>query len=142
MRSGKLRLATIDRAKELLETGHPDRALRILAGGVHGTGFNVDFYELFGRVLLANDQILNAGRFLFLSGSRNPEYVDAIEAYLKRNHDPGNFRQLHSSFPETAKTIWKLNSFPEAVRHRLKKLGFPDDIQEYFLSNKCNASLK
>ena len=132
-KSGKPKPETIQKAEAFLESGAAEKALQLLAGAVHGMGFNQHFYELFGRVLLENNQEVNAGRFLFLSGSTKQEHQAAIETYIQRNHDPGNFRQLHSTFPESARTIWKLEKFPDTVAEQLRTLGFPENIQDNFI---------
>ena len=138
-KSGKAKPQTLQQATTLLESGKAEQALKLLAGAVHGTGFDTQFFELFGRVLLENHEKLHAGRFLFLSGMRKTEYQAAIDAYLRSNHDPNNFRQLHSSFPESARTIWKLEKFPDNVAEELRKLGFPENIQDYFTGDMDQA---
>jgi hypothetical protein len=137
-KSGKPRRSTCNKARSLLEQGKAEEALQLLAGAVHGAGFDVDFYELFGRTLLATGHKINAGRFLFLCGKRRPEYEDSMRAFINRNHDANNFRQLHSKFPESARTIWKLKRFPQEVAEELRKLGFPENIQEYFIGRARN----
>lgn len=127
-----------EQARGLISRGQPEEALRILVGSAFGAGYDVDYFELLGQALLGCGQPENAGRFLFLSGQRPPEYREAIETFLSRHHDPRNFRQLHSQFPARVRMIWKIASFPEPVYLELKALGFPEDIQEYFIGRKRN----
>ncbi|MFO0867149.1 MAG: hypothetical protein U0744_21340 [Gemmataceae bacterium] len=87
-----------ERARKLLDVGDMATALRLLAGSSFGAGYDADYFELFGRALLGCGQPDNAGRFLFLSGARQPEYATAIARFWL-GIDPGNFRQLQSRFP-------------------------------------------
>ncbi|WP_337175152.1 hypothetical protein [Paludisphaera sp.] len=125
-----------EKARALLAEARPEEALALLAGSAYGAGYDSDYFELLGLALLGCGQHENAGRFLFLSGRRLPEYRAPIERFLSRHHDPNNFRQLHSQLPMRVRTMWKLDRFPEAVRDELKALGFPDDIQRYFQRRK------
>ncbi|NJR31944.1 MAG: hypothetical protein HC778_02550 [Chamaesiphon sp. CSU_1_12] len=96
----------------------------------------VDFYELFGCVLLGCGEIDNAGRFLFLSGVRQPEYEAAIKSFLFKNSDPNNFRQLQSQLTRPAKVMWQLKQFPPTVALELHTLGWPEDTQAAIVAHK------
>jgi hypothetical protein len=126
----------IDRAKAFLAASDPVAALRILAGSGGTYGYDVDFYELFGCVLLRCGEIDNAGRFLFLSGVRKPEYEAAIKSFLSKSSDPKNFRQLQSRLTKTARVMWKLKQFPPTVALELRALGWPEDTQAAIVARK------
>jgi hypothetical protein len=138
-RSGRPNPRKRQKARSLLSEGRPEAALRLLAGSAYGAGYDTDYFELLGLALLGCGQHENAGRFLFLSGRRLPEYCEPIERFLARHHDPRNFRQLHSQFPLRVRTMWKLARFPEPVYRELKALGFPEDIQQHFLRRPHDA---
>jgi len=46
--------------------------------------------------------LIEAGRFLFLSGKRTPEYENAIKLYLGR-YTRKDFKQVYRNFPRAAK---------------------------------------
>jgi hypothetical protein len=133
--SGCIKKIKLDRARALLDGGDPLAALRILAGGYHYF-YDVDYYELFGCVLLECGEIDNAGRFLFLSGVRRPEYEAAINSFLSKNSDPNNFRQLQSQLTKKARVMWKLKQFPPTVASDLRSLGWPEDTQAEIVARK------
>jgi hypothetical protein len=95
----------VERARAFLDAGDSVAALQIFAGSGGNYRYNVDFYELFGCVLLRCGEIDNAGRFLFLSGVRRPEYESAIKSFLSKNSDPNNFRQLQSQLTKPARDV-------------------------------------
>ena len=114
-RSGRPSPVKLARARDLLDAGDAPAALPLLAGSCYGAGYDTAYFELLGRALLGCGQEENAGRFLFLSGSRRPEYNGAIARFLSRNHDPRNFRQLQSRFPARVRVLWRLDRFPGVV---------------------------
>jgi hypothetical protein len=118
-----------DHARAFLDAGDSIAAVRILAGGGSTYAHDVDYFELFGRALLGCGEIDNAGRFLFLSGVRRPEYEAAIKSFLSKNSDPNNFRQLQSQLTKGARVMWKLKQFPPTVSSDLQALGWPEDTQ-------------
>jgi hypothetical protein len=69
-----------------------------------------------------NDLVL-AGRYLFLSGVRSPEYEPAVQLFL-RQHGRGGWRSIAGAFPNAAKRL-ELDEFPEPVRKELAALGMP-----------------
>ncbi len=128
-RGGLPKTIKVERARAFLDAGDSVAALRILAGSGGTYRYDVDFYELFGCVLLRCGEIDNAGRFLFLSGVRRPEYESAINSFLSKNSDPNNFRQLQSHLTRAASVMWKLKQFPPTVALELRALGWPEDTQ-------------
>ena len=103
--------------------------LCVFSGACYGCGYDTDYFELLGRALLATGSIVNAGRFLFLSGCREARYQAAIDVFIRRSHDPDNFRQLQSQLPERVRVIWRLKGFPRPVADELRALGWPEDTQ-------------
>src|SRR4051812_42705480 len=79
-----------EKARILLDAGNPVAALPLIAGSCFGAGYDVDYFELLGRTLLGCGQVENAGRFLFLSGIRRPEYAAPIALFLARHSDSHN----------------------------------------------------
>ena len=94
-----------------------------------GTGYDPDYFELFGLALLGCGQTDNAGRFLFLSGVRRPEYTSAITRFLTLHSDHQNFRQLQSRLPERVRVLWRLEQFPPVVAAELRAAGWPEDMR-------------
>ena len=106
-----------------LERGRLWRAKEILRGRVGEKAFDPALYEQYGAVLLAMQDELQAGRYLFLSGARRPEYEVAIATYLER-HDTGHWRRLVGSFTNRVKARTP-NQLPPAVREHLLAKGYP-----------------
>ncbi len=79
-------------ARTLFSMGEAEKAVRLLSGSAYRAGYDVDYFELFGRALLGCGQLKNAGRFLFLSGVRLAEYEAAIQNFLAAHSDHRNFR--------------------------------------------------
>ena len=75
---------TFRRADAALSQGKPWRAKEIYRGCIGNAFFNAELYERYGRLLEELGDRFEAGRFLFLSGVRKPQYAEAIELYLKR----------------------------------------------------------
>lgn len=128
-----------ERARALLANGDASEALRLLSGSCFGAGYDRDYYELLGRALLATGHPENAGRFLFLSGVRKPEYDAPIAYFLARHSDPRNFRQLQSQLPERIRVLWRLSKFPANIAAELRALGWPNDTQAAIIARKLIA---
>jgi hypothetical protein len=135
-RGGIPKKIKLDRARSFLNTSDSLAALRILAGGGSCRVYDVNYYELIGRALLGCNEINNAGRFLFLSGVRRPEYEGAINIFLSKNSNPNNFRQLQSQLTQAARVMWKLEQFPPTVASELSALGWPEDTQADIIARK------
>ena len=118
-----------ERARVLLSMGDAKAALSLLAGSCFGAAYDCDYFELLGRALLECGYVVNAGRFLFLSGVRAAEYEEPISIFLGRHSDFRNFRQLQSQLPERVRVLWKLTQFPSTVAAELRILGWPEDMQ-------------
>jgi hypothetical protein len=130
------------RARGLLAAGDAEGAVRLLSGSCYGAGYDTDYFELLGRALLACGQFSNAGRFLFLSGARQTEYVAAISHFLARHSDTRNFRQLQSQLPERIRVLWKLSQFPAVVAAELRTEGWPEDTQIAIVAHQTKSRTK
>lgn len=61
------------------------KAKEVLQGRLASPEFDPDVLRRYGEVLLAMGDMIEAGRMLFGSGVRRPEYSEAIELFLSRN---------------------------------------------------------
>ena len=79
------------RVLEAVERGEPWRAKEILAGRL-SQGYDAEVFELLGGILLGMGDAMQAGRYLFFSGVRKPEYAAAIALFVARHtrKDPHN----------------------------------------------------
>lgn len=111
------------RIEDAVERGEPWRAKEILRGNLRLRGYDVDLYERYGRLLLDLGEAMEAGKYLFLSGKRAPEYESAISTYLSR-HLPGRLDNMYFSFPAPAR-LDDIDQYPDAVRQTLETLDFP-----------------
>ena len=87
-----------DKVAKALEAGHLWPAKEILSGRIRTLPFDADMYEQLGAVLLRMGDDLQAGRFLFLSGHRRPEYERPIDLFLDR-YVRGDRGGLFAAFP-------------------------------------------
>lgn len=118
-------MRTIEKARAEIEQGRLWRAKEILQGSLGNFGYNLEVYEEYGKFLLLMGDLPSAGKFLFLSGARKPEYEQAIGIYLSRHK--GRPAQLFSTFPRKARLI-VLSTYPKAVEQDLRGLGFPSNL--------------
>ena len=131
------RLSCTDRAQKEIESGRLWRAKEILRGNLGTTGFDSGLYESYGRVLLLTHELVESGRFLFLSGERKPEYEEAIALYLHRHG--ANWANLIGTFPYSAR-LTELNEYPPAVAEHLKQLGAPARFKNFWAGNFVSSS--
>jgi hypothetical protein len=111
-----------DHVREALDRGELWRAKEILQGRIGNSPYDPRLYEQFGAVLLEMRDLREAGKYLFLSGNRRPEYEPAITLYLER-HRGG--RSLLGTFPARAREIPR-DRFPEPVRAELLARKVPE----------------
>ena len=114
-----------DRVDRAIERGEIWRAKEILRGNVRIRGYDFDLYERYGRLLLDIGETSEAGKYLFLSGRRLPQYEEAVEVYLER-HVP-NPEHMYFSFPRAAR-LNDIDEYPEEVRRTLESFDFPVGI--------------
>ena len=112
-------------AQVQMEAGQPWRAKEILHKQIKYADYNVELYERLGSVLMNMSDLFEAGKYLFLSGVRKPEYEEPIQTFLVEYKDkPQN---LFHPFPRAAK-LAALTDYPEAVQKTFRDLGFPYDL--------------
>src|ERR1043165_2825126 len=106
-------MRAFENADQEVSKGNLWRAREILQGSIPNAGYNCDLFEKLGTVLLAMGDLPEAGRFLFLSDRRKPEYEQAIRIFLKKYGK--NWRSLLQTFPRVAR-LSKLSNYPDGVR--------------------------
>ncbi len=107
------------RVDEAIERDEIWRAKEILRGAIRSSGYDVELYERYGRLLLDVQEKLEAGKYLFLSRSRRPEYESAIELYLSRVRDD----RLYYSFPRSAR-LREISDYPASIQTDLERARF------------------
>jgi len=116
-------LAEADRE---IAAGNLWRAKEILHRSLKNSGYNVQLFEKLGIVLLQMNDLVEAGKYLFLSGVRKPEYEKAIGIFLQKYE--GKPHNLFHPFPRSAK-LSEISDYPEAVAVKLRELGFSDGLE-------------
>jgi len=112
-----------DKLQIALSDGNLGGAREILSGRVKSSPFRTQLYEQFGVVLLQIGDYSEAGKFLFLSGVRRPEYDAAITLFVRRYSRAG-WQSLVESFPRRVKRgTWR--ALPANVRAALEANGAP-----------------
>ena len=101
------------------------REKEIWQGRIGSAPYDPETYEKYGRALLLMGDKIEAGKYLFLSGRRTPEYEQAIEFYLRR-HSRGSWQLLLSTFPKRAKNL-RFEDFPKTVQIEFMRLKMPAD---------------
>jgi len=97
------------------------RAKEILQGRLAGCKYDCELYERYGNVLLKMHDDLEAGKFLFLCGRREPRYEKSINLYLDRFGEKQT-GGLFETFPHSAQNS-SIERFPEEVLVMLEKSG-------------------
>ena len=116
------------RVDAALAEGKLWRAKEILQGRLGQSPYDPALYGLYGSVLLRMGDLVEAGKYFFLSGERRPEQREAIELYLHR-HARRDWPSLAATFPRAARHL-AADAYPEAVRQDLRRLGLsaPDAV--------------
>jgi hypothetical protein len=109
------------RVEEALARDGAWRAKEILRGNIGSRGYCPALYRRYGELLLGLGEQLEAGKYLFLSNERSPEYEDAIAVFLARRGDCGPAGLL-ASFPKGARLL-SVSEYPEPLRSELVHLG-------------------
>ena len=133
-------MRAFEKADKEVSEGNLWRAKEILQGSIPNAGYDRDLFERLGTVLLIMGDLPEAGRFLFLSGRRKPEYEQAIGIFLKKYGK--NWSGLLQTFPRVAR-LSKLSGYPEVVRRELEQLGVPGVLKkEPIFSSRYSETLK
>ena len=115
-------MRALQHADRELVAGRLWRAKEILQGSIPNAGYDRELFEKLGVVLLKMGDVREAGRYLFLSSQRKPEYQDAINTFLFRFRK--NPRALFGSFPRVAK-LAALSDLRRAAPRRAGATGVP-----------------
>ncbi|MGB0909081.1 MAG: DUF6584 family protein [Nitrospirales bacterium] len=125
---------TLENARVALDNNILWRAKEILQGNISSHGYDSEIFECYGQVLLRMGDDIEAGKYLFLSGARNEEYVNATNKYLKRfSHT--SLANLHSNFPRAIRRL-QLRHLPSVVITTLKEKDFTDQQLSEALEEK------
>jgi hypothetical protein len=100
--TGARKVAGPDKLAEALNAGRLWRAKEILGGRIASQPYSPALYEQFGALLLRLGDDLQAGKFLFLSGVRQPAYEAAIELFIRR-HSRTDWQNVVSAFPSAVR---------------------------------------
>ena len=111
------------RVDAALQRGQVWRAKELLRGNIGSGSYDSPLYERYGRLLLELGELVEAGKYLFLSGRRCPEFDEAIKVYLSR-HPQDRPEVLYYSFPAAAR-FRRIARYPLAVRRVLEERGLP-----------------
>ena len=130
-------MRAIEHANEELQAGRPWRAKEILQGSLRHAGYDVELFEKLGVVLLTMGDLPEAGRYLFLSASRDAKYDEAIRIFISRHGK--DVRGLYQAFPRGAR-LNSLSDYPEPLRDELEKLGFPQQLRDKLSHTLTNDS--
>src|SRR5215204_5089986 len=128
------------RVEKAVAEGKLWRAKEILQGNIAAAPFDPALYERYGTVLLAMGDLVEAGKYLFLAGTNEPEYLDAKELYLSRYAKNG-WQHLYGTFPSRAKSL-DLGEYPEPVAVELRRLAFPEQARTKFKAAQAATKRK
>ena len=74
-----------ERVNAAVQRGQVWRAKELLRGNIGSGSYDSPLYERYGQLLLDLGEAHEAGKYLFLSGRRRPEFDEAIKVYLSRH---------------------------------------------------------
>ncbi len=117
------------RVDEAVQRGEVWRAKEILRGNIASGSYDSQLYERYGLLLMELGELVEAGKYLFLSGRRSPEYAQAIDVYLSR-YPADRPEILYYSFPSAARFSEELSRYPLEVRRTLQERGLPEYFDE------------
>ena len=103
-------------------------------------GYDPDIYERYGQVLLQMGDLVEAGKFLFLSGQRDSTYGESIDLYLKR-FAKADHRRFISTFPKAAR-LSKIEDYPEVVQSYFAENGITNELLPKLHPAKCEPLSK
>src|SRR5262245_50003353 len=107
-----------------LEAGRLWRAKELLRAAIQS--YEPELFERYGQVLLAMNDTKEAGKWLFLSGRRSPEYQDAIATFLEWCGRRDG-KKLYGSFPACAR-LGPPDRYPEPLASELVAARVPSDV--------------
>ena len=116
------------RARSEVEAGRRWRAREILQGALRTHPTDTSVLEQYGRTLAELGDMVEAGKYLFLSGQRGAEVDPAIDVFLKR-HGRGTLPNLVAQFPKGIRYA-DLGALPPVVTSDLERLGLPNETRK------------
>ena len=96
--------------------------------------FDPDLHAVYGEVLLATEELFEAGKHFLLAGSNCEEHAEAIRLFVQRMRK-ATPAQIYSSFPRRAR-LSRLDQYPEMARGHLRDLRFPEEIPGCWMPRK------
>ena len=99
-----------------------------MQGAMRGAAYDVQLFELLGTVLLRMGDLAEAGKFLFLSGVRRPEYLEAIQIFLSR-HGRKKPHDFLYTLPRSAR-LKNTSNYPHEVAQAFKEMGCPEVLKD------------
>jgi hypothetical protein len=108
--------------QEMLDRGELWRAKQRVSGRI-SYRYIPDLYEQYGVILMRMGDLRQAGRFLFLSGAREPAYDEAI-AIFRRVHAKRGWETIIGEFPAGMKDLRRDQLAPQ-LRDELEAMGMP-----------------
>ena len=123
MKSAEAVLAKAERERA---AGRAWRAKEILGGAIGGGCAEPAVFQRYGELLEALGDRVEAGKFLFLSGVRTPEYADAIALFTTR-HAKRRGRDLLWQLP-TAVRGRAFAALPAAVQEDLRRFDVAPEM--------------
>lgn len=118
----------LDKAQSEVEKGNLWRAKEILQGALRSKSYDVQLFEMMGTVFLRMGDLPEAGKFLFLSGARRPEYLEAIEIFLSRHRRKKPYDFLYA-LPRSAR-LKTTSDYPHEVAQVLREMGFSEVLKD------------
>jgi hypothetical protein len=133
-------LKTIDeilsRVRREMKAGRAWRAKEILAGNVSSGRIEPQLLEEYGRLLNHLGDRVEAGKYLFLSGTRSEAYADAIALFRKR-HAGRRGADLAAQLPAAVRRLgWE--ALPAVVRDELVARG----VESYALRARASERIE
>jgi Family of unknown function (DUF6584) len=116
------------RVADEIANGRVWRAKEILRGSFSGD-FDPDRCEAYGQILLQMNDLKEAGRYLFVSGARKPEYQDAIAIFMEK-FATMKARNRLLSLPARIHRV-DIDDWPASVIEDLKRLEVFEEIRNY-----------
>ena len=92
----------IERANKAIQEGQLWRAKEILSGNIGIREFEPELYQHYGELLLKIGDLIEAGKYLFLSGVRKPEYNESINLYVKKHTKKKHWNVFGSNTYQTS----------------------------------------
>ena len=118
-----LKQSKIDYINETIARGELWKAKCILQG-IISQSYNHQAYLMYGELLLKTNDLLEAGKYLFLSGSMLKEHEKSIKVFL--THNSNSPFSLLSSLPKKAR-FSSTKEYPKSVQIHFKEVGITEN---------------